>query len=141
MLIDSPPQVVRLPVDPQEDFVEMPFVAGSWASATQLIGVGLPKLEAPLSDRFVGENHAPFGQYLFDVPIAEREPKVEPDAVADDLGGEAMALVERREGGVVIPSASHRLPKPARAHQPDNTGLVAPPYQINFVAAQFSSES
>ena len=31
----------------------------------------------------------------FDAPVAEREPEGEPDAVAQDLGREALALVQR----------------------------------------------
>ncbi len=56
LLVFSPPQVVRLPVDLEEDFVQMPLIPWSGPTMTQLVGVGLPELQAPLADRFVGDN-------------------------------------------------------------------------------------
>ena len=62
MLIDGPPQIAGLAIDFQADFVQVPFVPRLCAPAAQFSGIVLPKLEAPLPDGFVGENHAPFGQ-------------------------------------------------------------------------------
>ena len=50
VLVDRAPQVVDFAVDPDEDLVEVPFVAGAGAPTAQLIGVGLPKLGTPAPD-------------------------------------------------------------------------------------------
>jgi hypothetical protein len=55
LLIDSPPQVVPFALDREKDLIQVPFVARSRALATELIGVRLPKLLAPLTDGFIGE--------------------------------------------------------------------------------------
>jgi hypothetical protein len=59
----------------------------------ELIGIGLTKLAAPLPDGFVGHRDAAGKQQVFNIVIAEAEPKIQPDRVADDLGREAMILV------------------------------------------------
>jgi hypothetical protein len=58
-----------------------------------LIGVLLTKLAAPLPHRFVGHDDAVGEQELFHVAVAEAEGEIQPDAVADDLGWEAMIPV------------------------------------------------
>ena len=52
------------------------------------------ELAAPLSNRLVGDHDSPLREEIFDVAKAEAESVVEPDGVADDLGGEAVASVE-----------------------------------------------
>lgn len=47
MLVDRAPQVMDFAVDPDEDLVEVPFVAGAGAPTTQQTGVGLPELGTP----------------------------------------------------------------------------------------------
>jgi hypothetical protein len=41
----------------------------------------------------MGSDNASFGQKQLDIPQAEAEHVVQPDGVADDLGGEAMAVM------------------------------------------------
>ena len=36
-------------MDREEDFIQMPCVAGSGTPALELIGIGLPELQTPLS--------------------------------------------------------------------------------------------
>ena len=50
-----PATVMGFRVDREEDLVQMPLVAGSRLSLTELIGIGLPEFPAPLPDRFVGD--------------------------------------------------------------------------------------
>jgi hypothetical protein len=52
VLVDRPSEIMALAVDGQKHFVQMPFIARSGAPATQLIGVCLAKLPAPLANRF-----------------------------------------------------------------------------------------
>ena len=72
---------------------EMPFVSGPRPPAPQLIGIVLPELEAPLADGFIGDVDAAFKQHLLHIAVAQGEPRVEPDAMADDLAGEAVIFV------------------------------------------------
>jgi hypothetical protein len=62
-----------------------------------LVGVGRPELAAPEADGFVTDLNATLSEQLLDITLAQVEPVVEPDGVADDLGREAMASVQ---GGV-----------------------------------------
>ncbi len=98
LLVDSPPQVMSLPVDLEEHFVQVPFIPWSRPMATQLVGVGLPELAAPLPHRLVADHNSPLVQEFFDIPKAQREAMVQPDGVADDFSREAEALVGHRRG-------------------------------------------
>jgi hypothetical protein len=71
----------------------MPFIARPRASATQLIGVCLAKLPAPLADGLVGHDHATDEQEFFYIPVAERKAEIQPDSMANDLTREAMMFV------------------------------------------------
>ena len=93
VLVYSPPQVVALCMNGQEDLIEMPRVARSRTLAAQLLGLGLSKLQAPIPHRFVGESDAACGHEFLDIPIAQAEANVEPYTVANDLGWESMTLV------------------------------------------------
>ena len=93
VLIDSAPQVMAFTIDGQEDFIKMLFVPWLGASMLQLIRVVLPKFQAPLADSFMGDVDAALAQELFHVAIAQRETRVEPDAMADDLAGKAVVFV------------------------------------------------
>jgi hypothetical protein len=77
----------------QKDYFAMPLVARPRASASELIGIGLAEFSAPFPNRLVGDDNATSGQQLFHIPVAEAEPEIQPDRVADDLGGEAVVLI------------------------------------------------
>ena len=57
-----------------------------------------PELDAPKSDRFVGNRDASLSKQLFDVSKAHAESVVEPDGVADDLRWKSIAVVAWRIG-------------------------------------------
>jgi len=77
----------------RKDYFEMPLVTWLGASVLQLIRVVLPKLQTPLADGLMGHVDATLEQELLYVTVAQREAIREPDAMADDLAGEAMVLV------------------------------------------------
>ncbi len=58
-----------------------------------MIGIRLSKFLAPLSDGFVGDADPPGQEQLFHIPVAEAEPVVQPHAMADNLGWEAVMFV------------------------------------------------
>jgi hypothetical protein len=57
------------------------------------IGIGLAKFPAPIPHGFVCQQDTAFSHELFDIPIAQAEAKVEPDAVADNLCREPLAFI------------------------------------------------
>src|SRR5262249_5811046 len=66
----------------------MPFVANPRQPTTDPVGELLTKFARPLPHRFVADDDAAGSQQLLDHTQPKREPKIEPDGVADDLAGE-----------------------------------------------------
>ena len=93
VLINGPPEVVPFAVDGEEDFLQMPLIARSRTPASQLIGIGPPKLPAPMAYGFIGQHDPVCGHQFFNIPIAQAEAKVEPDTVIDNLRRKPMALI------------------------------------------------
>jgi hypothetical protein len=58
-----------------------------------LIGVILAELLTPAADRFVRDPDAAFEQDFLNVPVAEGEAIIEPDAMTDNLRWKAMVSV------------------------------------------------
>jgi hypothetical protein len=77
----------------------MPFISGPRPPVPQLIGIVLSELEAPLAHGFIGDIDTACEQHLLHISVAQGEAIVEPDAVADDLAGEAVIFVARGVGG------------------------------------------
>jgi hypothetical protein len=93
ILIDGAPETVLHALDPDEHFVEMPLVPWSWPAASQAIGETRAEFLAPAAHRLVGDDNAMLGQEQLNIPQAEAEHVVQPHGVANDLGGEPMAIV------------------------------------------------
>ena len=93
ILIDGPPQIVPFAVDREKHLVQVPFVARSGTPATELIGIRLPELPAPLPDGFIRHDDPTGEQEFFHIAVAEAEAEIEPDAMADDLSRETMVCV------------------------------------------------
>jgi hypothetical protein len=93
VLVDGPPEILTLTVDGSKHLIHVPRVTRPGAPATELIGIRLPELPAPLPDGFVGHDDSAGEQQLFDVAIAETEAEIEPDRVANNLRRETMLLV------------------------------------------------
>ena len=71
----------------------MPLVTWLGASTLQLIRVVLPKLQTPLADGFMSDVDTAFKEQLLHIAVAQREAILEPDAMADNLTGEAVVFV------------------------------------------------
>ena len=99
VLVDGTPEPMLLPGDADDDLIKVPFVATARRSPTDAVGEFLAELEAPLPDRLVRHRDAAGGQHLLDHAQAQREPKIQPDRVADDLSRVAMAGVNRVSRG------------------------------------------
>ena len=75
----------------------MPFVAKPRQPTTDPVCELLAKFARPLPHRFVADDDAAGGQQLLDHTQPEREPKIQPDGVADDLGGEPVPGIGREQ--------------------------------------------
>jgi hypothetical protein len=96
ILVDGAPKVVLNTLDPDENLIQVPFIAWPRPAAAHTIGERRGKFLAPAPDRLVGHNDAAFSQNQLNVPQTEAENVVQPDGVADNLSGEAMAIVRIR---------------------------------------------
>ena len=67
-------------------------------SPTEAVGEFPTEFQAPLPDRLVADRDAASRQPLFDHAQAQREPEIQPDRIADELGGVAIASVKRVSG-------------------------------------------
>lgn len=105
VLVDRAPELMVLALDRQNYLVEMPFVAPSWLTPTQLVGILLAEPQSPLADRLVGHDDTPAGHQLLDVAKAQRKTEVEPHHMADDLARVTEAAVKL---GICHPSILKR---------------------------------
>jgi hypothetical protein len=48
----------------------------------------LPKLEAPLPNRFIGDDNPALCEKLLDITLTERKAEIQPDSVTDSFGWE-----------------------------------------------------
>src|SRR5262249_23249778 len=80
-------------IDREKHLIEMPCISRARPTSLQLIGIRLPKRETSLADGLVSHGDAALEQELLHVVVAQREAIREPDAMADDLTGDAVVLV------------------------------------------------
>jgi hypothetical protein len=93
ILIDRSPKVLLHALDPDEDFVQVPLVPWPRPVAAQAVGETRTEFLAPASHRLVGDDNAALSQEQLNIPQAEAEHVIQPDRIADDLGGEPVAVV------------------------------------------------
>jgi hypothetical protein len=93
LLVDGAPQIVPCAVDREAHFVQVPCVTGAGAPTPELVGILLGICPTPLADGLRGDDDATNTEPLFDIPIAETEPHIQSDTVADNLHREAVVLV------------------------------------------------
>ena len=96
ILIDGTPEIVAPSLDGDEDLVQVPDIAQPALSTLEPASVCRTEREAPQPDRFVGHRDAPLGQEIFDIAKAHTKAVIQPDGMADDLGGKAVSVVARR---------------------------------------------
>jgi hypothetical protein len=110
---------MALPMNREEDFIQMPLVTQPRTTAPQLIGLPSAELVAPLANRFICHRETACKQQLFDITITQVETAVEPDRVADDLDWEAMVLIAVDSWCVHAPSMAHQEDTGQAAQQVD----------------------
>jgi len=77
ILIDGPPEVLSDAVDLEEDFIQMPLVAGPGTPSPEPIGKLAAEFTAPAADRFVAHHHATCRYHLLYITKADAEPEVQ----------------------------------------------------------------
>jgi hypothetical protein len=98
VLIHSPPEVVALTMNREEDLVQVLLIARPGTPPLELMGVLLAKFPAPCVDGLIRDDHSAFEEELFDIAATEVEPVIQPDPMADDLPGETVVRVAVRCG-------------------------------------------
>src|SRR5512135_890453 len=93
ILINRSPEIVLLTTNCEHHLIQMPFVSTARTTVAQFIGVGLPKLQTPLPDRFIGHHDPSLCQQFLNITKTEREAEIQPNRVADDLRRETKAFV------------------------------------------------
>src|SRR2546421_484516 len=76
----------------------MPFVADVREATTDPVGELLAEFACPLPHRFVADDDAAGGQQLLHHAQPKREAEIQPDRVADDLGGKPIPARARYSG-------------------------------------------
>jgi hypothetical protein len=93
ILIHSTPGIIAPTPNGEKRFVQVLLITWSGLSAPELVRKRLPKLAAPLPNRFVRQRDTACKQDLFHIAIAQAEPEMQADGVADDLRREPMTLI------------------------------------------------
>ena len=91
---------MALASDLQRHLVQMPLIASSPSSSTQLRRKCGPEFGAPLADGLVANDDATLGEQILHVAETEMEAEVQPHGVGDDLGREAVAPIRRPFSGL-----------------------------------------
>src|SRR4051794_24511159 len=107
ILVNSPPEPVLRPTNHQAHFVQVPFIARTGQPAPDLVGEALAELAPPLPHGLMTNDDGTRRQHLSPHAEVEREPKVEPNGVADALARKAVAGLRGFGGGF------HAAPLPA----------------------------
>ena len=93
VLIHGTPKIVLHALNPDEHLIKVPLVTGPRTTAAQTVGKGLAEFLAPAPDGLIRDDDAPLSQQEFNISKAQAEHVIQPDSMADDLGGKAMAVV------------------------------------------------
>jgi hypothetical protein len=93
ILVDGAPQIVLHALDPDEDFVHVPFVSRAAPAAAQAVGETRSEFLAPAPYCLIGDNNPALSQKQLNIPQTEAKDVVQPDSVANDLGREPMTIV------------------------------------------------
>jgi hypothetical protein len=95
ILIDGSPNIVDLPADGDEDFVDMPGVVELAFSALEPSAETGTELQTPSANRLVRYLNTPLGKEIFNISEAQVESMIQPDGVADDFGRKPVAMISR----------------------------------------------
>jgi hypothetical protein len=92
-LINDAPKIMLFAVDPNEDLIQVPFVAGIGRRRRRLFAKLAPNFRHHRRMLSQETNDAALRQKQLDISKAQAEYVVEPDGVADQLGWKTMATI------------------------------------------------
>jgi hypothetical protein len=95
ILIHCPPQIVALASDGDKYFINVSDIPEPSLFPAQRSSIGRSKLDAPVSDRLIGDGDTSLRKQILHIAKAECEPMIEPDGMADNFRGEPMTLISR----------------------------------------------
>ena len=96
ILIYRVPEVLAFALYLYENLVQVPRVTETTLSTLQSPSVFRSELDAPKSDRFIGNGDAALSQQVLDIAKAQAESVVQPDRVADDFRRKSISAVALR---------------------------------------------
>ena len=82
-----------LAIDLHEDLIDAEGIALTPVLSFQSACIDGAKLDTPEADGFMADGYATLGWQIFDIAVAQVEPVIQPDSVADDVRRESVALV------------------------------------------------
>ena len=94
ILIDGAPEPMRLAIDGHDKLIEMPLVSEFCRALLDGVGKIPAKLLCPAPDSFVADHDPTDCEHVLDHSQAEREAKIQPHGMRDDLGGKPMTGVQ-----------------------------------------------
>ena len=94
-------------------------------SPADAVGEFAAEFQAPLPDRLVGDRDAASRQHLLNHAQAQREPEIQPDRVADELGRSSDSQHKEGLGGVVIQTQIPDYPGSAKPEAAQLDGALS----------------
>jgi len=110
-------------IDLELHLIDVPFLTWTGTASAHSVGEGLPELAAPSPDCLVAHGDATLRQQFLHVPVAQEEPIVQPDGMADELAGEPVTLIQG--GGLLHRRVLRHRPVASPPTYRDNASLQA----------------
>ncbi|MGF6292622.1 hypothetical protein QFZ98_004483 [Paraburkholderia youngii] len=95
VLVDCPPEQIRLTAQRNEDFVKMPCAPRLAASSLDAMCEARAEFVAPAADRLVTDNDTALEQQFFNITQAKLEPEIPPNRETNDCRREPIAAGNR----------------------------------------------
>src|SRR6266702_376818 len=96
LAVHGAPEIHPLAGKPHHHLVQMPMGCWFWPTLPEAAADGRPELQHPPADALVGHVESSLRQQVLDVPVAQREPDVQPHRVLDDDGRELVTRIRDR---------------------------------------------
>jgi len=93
ILVNCSPQILLPTLDLHEDFIDEKCIPIALVPAPQSPGILGSRFVAPQTNSFIANDNPSLSQQIFDIPIAEIKPMIEPHGISNDFRGKAMTFV------------------------------------------------
>jgi hypothetical protein len=89
-------KIVLNAVHLEEDLIQMPFRTDARPTLSKLRSIESAELPTPFPDCLIRHAHTAHSHHLLDIAIAQRETKIQPDAVLHDFDRKTVPTVPLR---------------------------------------------